>query len=82
MILGDGTLPSIITAYSELLSPKIGMSTLSLPPRSQFGYLASSLGLAASDSAQDDIVKFVKECREEGFPIDGLHLSSGWCQGL
>ena len=55
-------------------------SSLTLPPRSQFGYLASSLGLAQADNAQEEIVKFVKECREEGFPIDGLHLSSGWCQ--
>jgi hypothetical protein len=53
-----------------------------LPPLSQFGYLASSLSLAARHDAQPAIIEFVRTCRQKGFPLDGLHLSSGWCQGL
>lgn len=52
-----------------------------LPPLSQFGYLSSSLALAAEPKAQESIIEFLKTSRKEGFPVDGLYLSSGWCQG-
>ncbi|KAG9127037.1 hypothetical protein FRC07_000922 [Ceratobasidium sp. 392] len=91
VILGDGTLPSIVSIYASLTSPPFpskseapnGSSwraSLTLPPRSQFGYLASSLALAAEPHAQDAVLDFAKTCRAKGFPIDALHLSSGWCQ--
>ncbi|CEL62592.1 alpha-glucosidase [Rhizoctonia solani AG-1 IB] len=98
VILGDGTLPSVISTYASLVSPSIGedlskslssgtnacfkawRASLTLPPRSQFGYLASSLALAAEPHAQDAVLDFVKTCRKKGFPIDALHLSTGWCQ--
>ncbi|KAG8689890.1 hypothetical protein FRC11_015020 [Ceratobasidium sp. 423] len=98
VILGDGTLPSVVSTYAALVSPSLGpnhhkatlsdtdayfkpwRASLTLPPRSQFGYLASSLVLSATAHAQDGILDFVKTCRKKGFPIDGLHLSSGWCQ--
>ncbi|KAM0786221.1 hypothetical protein ACM66B_007024 [Microbotryomycetes sp. NB124-2] len=86
VMLGDGTLPSILTEYASLTSPRSSsplhaMTTSpSLPPLSQFGYLASSLSLAAEPKAQESIIEFVKRSRLEGFAIDGLYLSSGWCQ--
>ncbi|KAJ1304276.1 hypothetical protein OPQ81_005436 [Rhizoctonia solani] len=98
VILGDGTLPSVISTYAALVSPSFGKNhtkmprsdtnsyfkpwraSSTLPPRSQFGYLASSLAISAELHAQDAIVNFVKTCRQKGFPIDALHLSSGWCQ--
>ncbi|CAE6448403.1 hypothetical protein ACGC1H_005534 [Rhizoctonia solani] len=98
VILGDGTLASVISAYAALVSPSLGTNypekplsntnsyfkawraSLTLPPRSQFGYLASSLALAAESHAQEAVLDFVKTCRKKGFPIDALHLSTGWCQ--
>ncbi|SGY50174.1 BQ5605_C001g00861 [Microbotryum silenes-dioicae] len=81
----DGSLPSLISLYASLVSPShstpypISASPV-LPPLSQFGYLASSLSLAADPKAQEAVIGFVKKSRGEGFPIDGLYLSSGWCQ--
>ncbi|SCV71199.1 BQ2448_2787 [Microbotryum intermedium] len=82
----DRSLPSLVSLFASLVSPShstpypISASPV-LPPLSQFGYLASSLSLAADPKAQEAVIGFVKKCREEGFPIDGLYLSSGWCQG-
>ncbi|CUA71205.1 alpha-glucosidase [Rhizoctonia solani] len=98
VILGDGTLPSVISTYAALVSPSLGANfsrtplsetdayfkpwraSSTLPPRSQFGFLASSLAVSAELHAQDAIQDFVKTCRNKGFPVDALHLSSGWCQ--
>ncbi|KAF7376546.1 Glycosyl hydrolases family 31-domain-containing protein [Mycena sanguinolenta] len=84
VILGDGTLPSVLTEYARLVSPASPTSAFaaspSLPPLSQFGYLSSSLALAAEPHAQEAVIQFLKDCRTHGFPVDGLYLSSGWCQ--
>ncbi|KAJ6625766.1 glycosyl hydrolases family 31-domain-containing protein [Mycena sp. CBHHK59/15] len=84
VILGDGTLPSVLTEYARLVSPTGPSPALaaspSLPPLSQFGYLSSSLALAADPQAQGAVIDFLKSCRTHGFPVDGLYLSSGWCQ--
>lgn len=87
VITGDGTLPSILTAYASLVSPTPPPSSQSsfaasptLPPLSQFGYLSSSLSLAADPKAQEAILTFLRASRAQGFPVDGLYLSSGWCQ--
>ena len=85
VILGDGTLPSVLTEYARLVSPASSPSVFAasptLPPLSQFGYLSSSLALSAEPHAQEAIIQFLKDCRINGFPVDALHLSSGWCQG-
>lgn len=88
VITGDGTLASTLTAYASLVSPTPPPSSLSscaasptLPPLSQFGYLSSSLSLAADQKAQEAILSFLRTSRAKGFPVDGLYLSSGWCQG-
>lgn len=51
-----------------------------LPPLSQFGYLASSLTLSERQDAQAAVVEYVREARAKHFAIDGMHLSSGYCQ--
>ncbi|KAJ7121284.1 glycosyl hydrolases family 31-domain-containing protein [Mycena crocata] len=84
VILGDGTLPSVLTEYARLVSPTGPSADFaaspSLPPLSQFGYLSSSLALSADPHAQEAVIQFLKDCRIHGFPVDGLYLSSGWCQ--
>lgn len=86
VILGDGTLPSIVSGYASLVSPRSAnpaypfQASPSLPPLSQFGYLSSSLSLAADPKAQEAIITFIHTSREKRFALDGLYLSSGWCQ--
>ncbi|KAL8286348.1 hypothetical protein RQP46_004365 [Phenoliferia psychrophenolica] len=82
ILTGDGTLPSVLSEYASLVSPLTTPFTASptLPPLSQFGYLSSSLSLAADPKAQEAIINFLRTSRREGFPVDGLYLSSGWCQ--
>lgn len=80
LIYGDGTLPSILSLYSKLVSPSKKSVSPDLPPLNQLGYLASSMSMAEEINAGASIINFVKRSREEGFPIDGLYLSSGWCQ--
>ncbi|PWN52271.1 hypothetical protein IE53DRAFT_312426, partial [Violaceomyces palustris] len=50
-----------------------------LPPLSQFGYLASSLTLSELENAQDAVIDYVLGTRTRGFALDGMHLSSGYC---
>ncbi|KAF7321974.1 Glycosyl hydrolases family 31-domain-containing protein [Mycena kentingensis (nom. inval.)] len=86
VIFGDGTLPSVLSEYARLVSPCNKSETFAasptLPPLSQFGYLSSSLGLSADPKAQSAVIGFLEECRKYRFPVDGLHLSSGWCQDV
>ncbi|MCO5589851.1 hypothetical protein L7F22_043820 [Adiantum nelumboides] len=61
-------------------SPFKGWQTSpTLPPHNQFGYLASSLTLSERQDAQIAVVEYVEQARKEGFPIDSMHLSSGYC---
>ncbi|KDN51434.1 glycoside hydrolase family 31 protein [Tilletiaria anomala UBC 951] len=50
-----------------------------LPRLASFGYLASSMTLAELDNAQEAVGDYVIETRQYGFPVDGMHLSSGYC---
>ena len=50
-----------------------------LPRLTQFGYLASSMTLAELDNAQAAVEEYIVETRNHGFPVDGMHLSSGYC---
>lgn len=48
-------------------------------PRQALGYLASSMYYAELDADCDQaIVRFVDIARQEGFPVDGFQLSSGY----
>ncbi|KAK6098766.1 hypothetical protein MT418_000253 [Batrachochytrium dendrobatidis] len=49
-----------------------------LIPRYALGYLASSMGYAEAENAQELIEAFPKLCRKWDIPCDVLHLSSGY----
>jgi alpha-glucosidase len=65
-------------SMSRNLMPAFAASP-SLPRLSSFGYLASSLTLSERDDAQVAIKEYISETRRRGFPVDGMHLSSGYC---
>ncbi|KAJ3387862.1 hypothetical protein HDU92_001750 [Lobulomyces angularis] len=71
---GDGEtgLKNIYKEYSSL----IGQQTL--PPRYSFGYLASSMGYAESENAQEMLINFSKSLKFYDIPCDLLYLSSGY----
>lgn len=47
-------------------------------PKYALGYLASSMGYAESESAQEMIEQFPMLCEKWDIPCDLLHLSSGY----
>lgn len=49
-----------------------------LPSRHWLGYLASSMGYADVDNAQEVIAKFPQECLDHDIPCSVFHLSSGY----
>lgn len=72
MIYGP-SVSSIVQNYSLITSrPR------HLPPRYSLGYLASSMGYAEADDAQNQIEGFIEKCQKYGIPCDGIHLSSGY----
>ena len=49
-------------------------------PKCAFGYLASSMYYPELERDCDDaILEFIDTTREEEIPVDGFHLSSGYC---
>ncbi|RKO91022.1 glycosyl hydrolases family 31-domain-containing protein, partial [Blyttiomyces helicus] len=48
------------------------------PPRYALGYLASAMGYAEAENAQELIEAFPALCASHGIPCDVLHLSSGY----
>ncbi|CAO1637799.1 unnamed protein product [Sympodiomycopsis kandeliae] len=84
------TIPAIITQFARLVTPP-SFSALghpedgwqvspTLPRLSQFGYLASSLTLSERTDAQNAVIEYVDDTLSNDFPIDAMHLSSGYCQ--
>lgn len=79
-----------MSQFARLVSPptqtKAGskcdgwQASSTLPALNQFGYLASSLTLSERADAQTAVIEYVREARQRGFAIDGMHLSSGYCQ--
>ncbi|KAJ3333145.1 hypothetical protein HDU76_011062 [Blyttiomyces sp. JEL0837] len=49
-----------------------------MPPKYALGYLASAMGYAESENAQEQIEKLPELCRKWNVPCDMLHLSSGY----
>ncbi|KAI8060948.1 glycosyl hydrolases family 31-domain-containing protein [Gongronella butleri] len=72
MIYGP-SVPSVVRALHEYLGG------YELMPKAMFGYLASAMGYAESEDAQERLTKFVSDCRDVyDIPCDGMHLSSGY----
>lgn len=54
--------------------------TSAMLPRQAFGYLGSSMYYAElPHNCDEEIVNFIDTVKEEGCPIDGFQLSSGYC---
>lgn len=54
------------------------IGTPALVPKYALGYLASSMGYAESENAQQLLESFPKLCRKWDIPCDLIHLSSGY----
>lgn len=73
MIYGGESVSKVTQSFGQL------MGGYTLMPKSMFGYLASSMGYAESDDAQEKLEEFIIKCRQTyQIPCDGMHLSSGY----
>ncbi|KAI8097398.1 glycosyl hydrolases family 31-domain-containing protein [Halteromyces radiatus] len=73
MIYGGKSIAKVVQTFNKM------MGGYSLMPRSMFGYLASAMGYAEQDNAQELLEQFVDKCRQQyKLPCDGMHLSSGY----
>jgi alpha-glucosidase len=61
-----------VTTFAELIGRP------AMVPKYALGYLASSMGYAESESAQELIEQFPDLCSKWDIPCDLLHLSSGY----
>ncbi len=72
-LLGGDTIARVVDNYTLLT----GRPTL-LPKRA-LGYQGSSMYYPELEKDSDDaVIGFIDTIKEEGFPIDGFHLSSGY----
>lgn len=77
-LLGGNTLRRIIDNYTMLTGRP------ALLPKRALGYQGSSMYYPELEKDSDDaVLDFINTIQEEGFPIDGFHLSSGYtsCKG-
>ena len=66
-------LPNLVRRYTQLtgLPP--------IMPRYSLGYMASTMFYTELPANSDDAIKnFMERCDEEGIPVSGFHLSSGY----
>lgn len=72
-LIAEGTIPGIVNGYTRLTGRP------ALLPKRALGYQASSMYYSELEKDCDrEILDFVDTIKEEGFPIDGFHLSSGY----
>lgn len=72
-LLGGGSLRRIVDNYTLLTGRP------ALLPKRALGYQGSSMYYAELERDSDDaVLDFLDTVREEGFPLDGFHLSSGY----
>ncbi len=72
-LIGGDKLPKILDNYTYMTGRPI------LLPKRALGYQGSSMFYAELPKDCDEgILEFVKTVHDEGFPIDGFHLSSGY----
>ena len=72
-LLGGGTLAKIVDNYTLLTGRP------ALLPKRALGYQGSSMYYPELEKDSDDaVLGFIDTIKEEGFPIDGFHLSSGY----
>lgn len=72
-LIGGGTLKRVVDNYTMLTGRP------ALLPKRALGYQGSSMYYPElAENSDDAVLDFVDTVREEGFPIDGFHLSSGY----
>lgn len=72
-LLGGGTLRRIVDNYTLLTGRP------ALLPKRALGYQGSSMYYPELERDSDDaVLDFIDTVKDEGFPIDGFHLSSGY----
>ncbi|MCR5137125.1 MAG: DUF4968 domain-containing protein [Oscillospiraceae bacterium] len=72
-LLGGNTLKRIVNNYTLLTGRP------ALLPKRALGYQGSSMYYPELEKDSDDaVLSFIDTIKEEGFPIDGFHLSSGY----
>lgn len=73
-LIAGPSMRRIVERYTDLTGKS------ALLPRYALGYLGSSMYYPELDADCDDaITEFIDTTREEGFPVDGFQLSSGYC---
>ncbi len=72
-LLAGDTLPRVVDNYTLLTGRP------ALLPKRALGYQGSSMYYPELEEDSDDaVLEFIDTVKEEGFPIDGFHLSSGY----
>lgn len=72
-LIGGNTLKKIVDNYTLLTGRP------ALLPKRALGYQGSSMYYPELEKDSDDaVLDFIDTIKEEGFPIDGFHLSSGY----
>ncbi len=66
---------SVVERYTDLTGKSVML------PKAALGYLGSSMYYPElPKNADDAILEFIETTKEEGIPIDGFQLSSGYCE--
>lgn len=72
-LIGGGSISGIVDHYTELTGRP------ALLPKRALGYQGSSMYYPELEKDSDDaVLDFIDTIHDEGFPIDGFHLSSGY----
>lgn len=73
-LISGPTMRQVVEGYTDLTGKS------ALLPRTALGYLGSSMYYPELEADCDDaIVEFIDTTKEEGIPVDGFQLSSGYC---
>lgn len=73
-LIAGPSIGEVISRYTDLTGKSI------LLPKAALGYLGSSMYYPELPKDCDDaILEFIDTTREEGIPVDGFQLSSGYC---
>ena len=75
-VIWGPTVENVIESLGKLINKP------ALPPKYSLGYLASSMGYAEVDNAQELMSTFPENCKKFGIPCDLMHLSSGYTVSL
>lgn len=73
-LIAGPTIKEVVERYTDLTGKS------ALLPKAALGYLGSSMYYAELPADCDDaVLEFIDTTREEGIPVDGFQLSSGYC---